>query len=256
MQCINFKLVSIIFTHDCIDCLGGVITMKKEFDNFTIEYTNDDLSYIGDLIQSFLISHKRIMQFFDLNSLDKKVEIKIWNDMEAYEKYIKGEMKRIFDVSIKMHDWEVGRAITTKKESQIHLLSYKERLKRKGHSGDTLDSVIKVISHEFVHTCHAQYKHYQTTLTWFGEALATVLADQYSNQKLVLDCTLEELLNGKTNYVRYYTLGKYIFETYKKNEILKLASNNELLKEMTPILFEEAKQWLDKKYDNSVVKGK
>lgn len=72
----------------------------------------------------------------------------------------------------------------------------------------------------------------------------------------MLDCTLEELLNGKVNYIRYYTLGKYIFETYKKDAILKLARNNELLKQMTPTLLEEAEEWLDKKYNNSNVKGK
>lgn len=230
--------------------------MKKEFDNFTIEYTSDDLTYIDDLIQQFLVSENKIMNFFNLNALDRKVQIKIWNDMKEYETYIKGEMKRIFGISIEMHDWEVGRTITTKEESQIHFLSYKERLKRKGHSEDTLDSVIKVSIHEFVHTCHAQYKQYQSTLTWFNEALATVLAGQYSDQKLVLDCTLEELLNGKVNYVRYCTLGKYMFATYKKDDILKLANNNELLKQMTPTILEEAKEWLTKKYDSSDVKRK
>ena len=72
----------------------------------------------------------------------------------------------------------------------------------------------------------------------------------------MLDCTLEELLNKKVNYVRYYTLGKYLFETYKKDDILKLASNNALLKQMTPTILEEAKEWLNEKYDNSDVKRK
>ena len=58
------------------------------------------------------------------------------------------------------------------------------------------------------------------------------------------------------NYVRYYTLGKYLFETYKKDDILKLASNNALLKQMTPTILEEAKEWLNEKYDNSDVKRK
>ena len=230
--------------------------MKKEFDNFTIEYTIDDLTYIDELIQQFLLSESTIMDFFNLNALDRKVQIKVWNDVKEYEKYIKSEIKRIFDISIEIQDWETGRAITTRDESQIHFLSYKERLKRKGHSEDTLDSVIKGSIHEFVHTCHAQYKQYQFTLTWFNEALATVLAGQYSDKKLVLDCTLEELLNRKVNYIRYYTLGKYMFETYKKDDILKLANNNVLLKQMTPTILEEAKEWLSKKYDSSDVKRK
>lgn len=236
------------------DIYHGTHLVRKEFDHFTIEYTDDDLPYIDDLIQQFLVYQKKIMDFFNLKALDKKVQIKIWNNMEEYEKYIKSETKRIFHVSIEIEKWETGRAITTKEESQIHFLSYKERLKRERHSNDTLDSIIKVMIHEFAHTCHAQYKQYETTLIWINEALATVLADQYSNQTLVLDCTLEQLLNENINYINYYTLGKYLFENYKKDNILKLSRNNELLKQMTPTILDEAKEWLSKYMDRSFSK--
>ena len=68
--------------------------MKKVFDNFTIEYTKDDLSYIENLIQQFLVSYKKIMNFLELNILDNKVQIKIWDDIEEYEKYIKSKIKK------------------------------------------------------------------------------------------------------------------------------------------------------------------
>lgn len=164
--------------------------------------------------------------------------------MTEYEKYINSEMKRIFNVENTMEDWEVGRAITTKTESQIHILSYQERIKRKGHQYDKIDDLIKVVQHEFVHTCHEQFKNYKDTLTWINEALATILSNQYDDITPVLDCTLDELLNGKVNYVRYNTLGKYLFENYDKKYILELAKNNELLKQKTPIIFEEAKKWI------------
>lgn len=221
--------------------------MIKEFKNFTIEYTEDDLTYIDDLLQNFLYSQEKIMNFYNLEKLDKKVQIKIWNDITKYEKYIKSEMKRIYNVEITMNDWEVGRAITTKTDSQIHILSYKERIKRKGHNKDKIEALIKVVAHEFAHTCHEQFKNYQPTLIWINEALATVHANQYDDEKPVLDCTLDELLNGKVNYVRYRTLGTYLFENYDKKYILELAKNNELLKAQTPIIFEEAKQWIKQK---------
>ena len=78
--------------------------MKKEFDNFMIEYTIDDLTYIDDLIQYFLTFENKIMGFFNLNALARKVQIKIWNDIEEYEKYIKSEIKRIFNKSIVIQD--------------------------------------------------------------------------------------------------------------------------------------------------------
>ena len=221
--------------------------MIKEFKNFTIEYSDDDLKYIDELLQRFLYSQDKIMNFFNLKNLDRKVQIKIWNNVTEYEKYINSEMKRIFNVENTMEDWEVGRAITTKTESQIHILSYQERIKRKGHQYDKIDDLIKVVQHEFVHTCHEQFKNYKNTLTWFNEALATILSNQYDDITPVLDCTLDELLNGKVNYVRYNTLGKYLFENYDKKYILELAKNNELLKQKTPIIFEEAKEWINQK---------
>lgn len=228
--------------------------MIKEFKNFTIEYSEDDLTYIDDLLKHFLFSQNKIMSFFNLEKLDKNVQIKIWNDVIEYEKYIKNEMKRIFNVDITMKDWEVGRAITTKTESQIHILSYKERIKRKGHKYDKIDDLIKVVPHEFAHTCHAQFKNYQPTLTWINEALATILSNQYDDEEPVLDCTLDELLNGKVNYLRYNTLGKYLFKNYDKKYILELAKNNELLKQKTPIIFEEAKEWIKQNETNIAFK--
>ncbi|MBS7021415.1 MAG: hypothetical protein KH135_06170 [Firmicutes bacterium] len=220
------------------------INMKKDFNNFTIEYTDDDITYIDDLIKQFLLAQKPIMNFFGIEKLDRKVEIKLWDNIHDYEKYIKSEMKRLFQISVDIIDWEIGRAIINKKESQIHMLSYKERIKRKGHKLDTIDMMTTLIKHEFVHTCHEQYKQYQEILVWMNEALATTLIDQYGNQKLVLDCSLEELLNGEVNYICYYTLGKYLFEHYDHEYILELAQNNELLKSVTPTLLEEAKEWL------------
>ena len=79
--------------------------MIKEFKNFTIEYSDDDLTYIDELLQRFLYSQDKIMNFFNLKNLDKKVQIKIWNNVTEYEKYINSEMKRIFNVENTMEDW-------------------------------------------------------------------------------------------------------------------------------------------------------
>lgn len=51
--------------------------MIKEFKNFTIEYSDDDLTYIDELLQRFLYSQDKIMNFFNLKNLDRKVQIKI-----------------------------------------------------------------------------------------------------------------------------------------------------------------------------------
>ena len=48
--------------------------MIKEFKNFTIEYSDDDLTYIDELLQRFLYSQDKIMNFFNLKNLDRKVQ--------------------------------------------------------------------------------------------------------------------------------------------------------------------------------------
>ncbi len=226
--------------------------MNKEFASFIIEYSEDDLEYIDKLIEQILIEQTKIMSFFGLKKFDNKVKIKIWNNVNKYERHVADEMHRLFHRRIEIKDWEVGRAITTKKENYIHLLTHQERIKRKNHERDTIEDMIKVSIHEFVHICHAQYNNYQPTLNWFNEALATILSNQYGNKKLVLDCTLEDFLMGKTTYLRYFTLGKYVFETYGKEYILELAKNNRLLESMTPRLFNDAKKWVFKKDYQSV----
>lgn len=219
--------------------------MRKSFDNFTIEYTEMDLVYIDDLIYKLLISHEEIMNFFHLKKLDKKVYIKIWSNYKNYKTFVENEVQRLFHKSITLSDWNIGNAIATETEKQIHLLTYTEILKRKSHYNYSIENMLTLCLHEFVHICHNQFKHQQTTLTWFNEALATVLSKQYPKDFLNLNCTLEEFLNGHVDYVKYYTLGRYLFENYKSEDILKLAKNNQLLQEKTPFLFQEAKQWLE-----------
>lgn len=105
--------------------------MKKEFDNFTIEYTIDDFSYIDDLLKHFLLYQDKIMNFFHMERLDRKVDIKTWNDVRAYEGFIKSEIKRIFNVSIEMNDWEVGELLLLKMKVRyiFYLIKREENVK-------------------------------------------------------------------------------------------------------------------------------
>lgn len=116
-----------------------------------VEYSKDDLNYIDQRIKQFLIYQDKVMSFFGLDKLDQKVYITIWNGIEKYEKHIKGEINRIFGAETEVRVCKTGRAIITKNERQIHILSYKERIKIKGYSKDSIESVIKVSIHELVH---------------------------------------------------------------------------------------------------------
>lgn len=216
----------------------------KNYENFDIEYGDMDIEYIDLLIESLLSKQEEIMSFFKIFRLDKKIKIKMWNNLDEYRKYVNDMLQKYNKV---IPDWECGRSTNNPEESKIDVISYKERLKCKGHQNDTLDNMIKVTIHEFVHTCHTQYKDYKRSLTWYSEALATVLSEQYDPINLKLNCELDDILNARTNYEYYFSLGKYIFEVYGGEYALKLAKEPDFLESETPRLFSEAKKWIAEK---------
>jgi predicted metalloprotease with PDZ domain len=145
----------------------------ENYENFDIEYTDADIEYIRFMIDSLLSKQDEIMSFFGITRLDKKVKIKMWDNLYEYRKYVNGMLK---ELNTTVPDWETARSTNNKNESRIDITSYKERLKCKGHQDDKLENIVKVPIHEFVHTCHSQYKNYERGLTWYSEALATILS--------------------------------------------------------------------------------
>lgn len=216
---------------------------RKSFENFEIEYNDCDLEYIDSVILSMLERSKEVMDFFHLDKLDNKVQIKFWDNILDYRNYV---YKTLLKEDGIIKDWEIGRSANTKDESFIIMLSFKERLKAKTHENDTVKDMEDLIIHEFVHTCHTQFKDYKQSLNWYKEALATTLTKQYSDQ-LKFECSLEDLLNGKTNYITYRTIGEYIFKHYDHDYILKLAKEPDFLIVETERLYNETKDWYEKR---------
>ena len=123
---------------------------------------------------------------------------------------------------------------------RIDALSYKVINEVEGHKNDTIDFYIKGILHEFVHVCHAKLIGGYDSLTWYKEALATLLSHQYYDKEVYLDASLDELLNGNTDYHNYYVMGKYLMENYDKEYMLELAKNKNLLNDESSKIYEEA----------------
>lgn len=218
--------------------------ITEKYENFDIEYSDADIDYIRLMIDSLLSKQDEIMSFFEITRLDKKIKIKMWNDLNEYRKYVNGILSQ-YDKTVP--NWECGRSTNNKEESRIDMVSYKERLKCRGHQNDAIENMIKVSTHEFVHTCHVQYKDYKKSSPWYSEALATVLSDQYDSNNLILNCELDDVLNTQTSYAHYFALGKYILEVYGKEYALKLAKDPTFLESETPKIFFEAKEWISQK---------
>ena len=216
--------------------------MKQEFDMFEIEYTESDLEYIDDLIKYFKNNYKNIMNFFHLKEFSKKVKIKFWDSKEEYINYF-NKLYKEKGYNKTVQEWETARSFP-EECLKIFLISYKESLKCKGHSKDTLNDLFKVIVHEFVHACQFEYNHHTESLTWFLEALATNLSHQYEEYPLTLNVDLERIINGQVSYTNYRTMGKYLLDNYPKEYILELAKNRELLLKDTKKIYEETLEYI------------
>ena len=209
--------------------------MKKyESDFYIIEYDEKNKKYIDLFVSTLNKSYQDIMNFFNLDNLEKKITIKLWNNVTDFRNYTKNKL------NIDEEEWVVARTYYTDKE--IHILTLEERKKCKGHSKDNIENMLKCLIHEFVHICHSTYS--KKTLRWYGETLAIILSNQYNNYELYINCTLDELLNGYVDYINYYTIGKYLFDTYDKEYILKLLKDKNLLEEQTPRIYEETKLYV------------
>jgi len=96
--------------------------------------------------------------------------------------------------------------------------------------------------------------NYQKAPIWFLEAIATSLSNQYNTQNLVLNCSLEELLQGKVKYNQYFVIGIYLLNSKGKDYILELSKNPKKLEDETEIILNEAKNFI-KKWNNNQIEN-
>ncbi len=128
-------------------------------------------------------------------------------------------------------DWEVARTTINKNEARIDLMCLKERIKCEGHENDNLENLLKVIIHEFVHICHITFNNYNGTMIWLGEGLATNLSNQF--KKMEINCPLDDVIQGKAKYINYYSMVKYLLDSFGKDYVLKLSKDKYLLERAT-----------------------
>ena len=184
------------------------------------------------------------MNFFNLKQINKPVVIKFWDDIEVYRIHF-NELMKPYNMTVS--PWEIGRSTNNKKTNRIDLLCLEERRKSYSHQNDDIDSMIKVVIHEFVHTCHYFYNNNMDEIIWLTEAFATNLSNQYTKEEVTFDCSLEDILNSKVFYYNYYAMGKYLIDNCDREYILRLAKDNEFLKKETPSIYYQTKKYFGSK---------
>ena len=99
--------------------------------------------------------------------------------------------------------------------------------------------------------CHQLFHTDYKQTSWFGEGLATNIANQKKEIRDLSECDFDKLksdfrhYNGSYNYA--YTIVNYILNNYSDEEIEKLYKNPDYLRKKSNKIFEEAKIWVDYK---------
>jgi len=63
--------------------------MIKELKYITLEYTEDDLEYIDYITEEIETISEEIVSFLDGLKLDKKVQVKLFNDLDKFKEACK-----------------------------------------------------------------------------------------------------------------------------------------------------------------------
>ena len=210
--------------------------ITKELDNFIIE-SDLELNYFDEIVHYIKDNEKRILDFFELDKLPKKITILILS-YEPFKEFILSKFG-----SIK----EYTRGDTDVNTNTIRLLNIEDQIKYTTHKDANIDQMKKTALHEVVHICHLQYHNDYNKTLWFIEGLATNLSNQDYELVNLNECDFENLKNNfytyKDSYKYAYTIVNYILNNYSKEEITKLYKDPNYVRQSGDVIFNEAKVW-------------
>ncbi len=179
------------------------------------------------------------MKFFELDSLNFKRKIIIYNDLELYKKHIK-----------QFYEYKDYMCADTN-DRNINLLSLEEAHKTKAHANMTVKDLKNTILHEFVHICQqdSEIDSIDKDIVWFWEALATNLGNPGAFTKIVIKATNEEINNFNSlsqNYLTAFTIGNYMLENYSHEAILEYVKYPQKLLRDSEEILNNAREWSTK----------
>lgn len=178
---------------------------------------------------------KRLMDYFGITSIDKKITINIHTDLDEFKNFYES----LGHGSYK--DYVVGCALNY----EINLLDFKEYSKTQCHHNDTVEDFLKVIVHEMVHICHQNLQPDMEKVAWFmGEGLATYLANQRYSLDEKIDFPKEVYFGGseafkqiRSPYCFAQKFVRMLVDKFPREKVLKYACDAEKLKEDWEIIW-------------------
>lgn len=209
--------------------------MVLEKDNFIIEY-DEGISYIPEVVNYLELNIYDIMNYFELDKLNSKRKIVIFNDLELYKKHI--------EQFYEYHDYMCADT----NDGNINLLSIEEAHKTKTHVNMTIEKLKRNIMHEFVHICQqeSEIEPIDDEIVWFWEALATNLGNPQNFSKVEINTSNDEINdfnNLPNNYSIAFTIGNYMLENYSHEEILEFVKYPKILLTKSEEILNAAREW-------------
>ena len=216
-----------------------MIYLKKEFDNFIVE-SDKKLDYFDEIVNHILENEKRILNFFKLKKLPKKVKIMILS-YEPFKEFIISKYGEILSYMSGDSD---------QKTNTIRILNIEDQIKYTIHKSADVTKIKGTVLHEIIHECHHTYHNECQKTIWFSEGLATNLSYQKYELKCLDDCDFKALQGDFRQYPKSYnysyTIVKYVLDNYSMEEIEKLYKDLDYLIERSQAIFEEARIWVGK----------
>ena len=216
-------------------CAEMIMENKEIFETeyFEIRYDRDCEILVKEIVGALRENMERIMGFFRLDKLDRKIPVVIYSDVDAYISHIE-------ECGQRYYEWMIADTF----DGKIHILSLETCRRRPSHTGMDREGYTRLIVHEFVHICQQQVEPNCYGCIWFWEALATNLAGQATGP-VELACSKEELMfhyqELPNAYAISYRLGKYMLEHMPQQQIYDYIRTPAQLWEDTEKILEAAR---------------
>lgn len=212
--------------------MGNEMTSATEY--FEISYSCDCERLVEEISSTLLENMERIMSFFRLEKLEKKISIVIYSELDAYSAHVD-------KCGQTYYEWMIADTF----DGRIHILSLEACRQSSSHARMDREEYARLIVHEFVHICQQQVEPNCYGCIWFWEALATNLAGQ-AMAPVEICCSREELMfhyqELPESYAISYQLGKYMLEHLPYEQIYNYILKPAVLWEDTEKLLEAAKR--------------
>lgn len=212
--------------------------MLYEDERFIIYYNECDKRYL-DLLISVLNKRIPIICKFFKKNFDKKIVIKLYNDIDDYKNNLinsfKKEVKENNSKVRKYQDWMIANT----EDGNINMQSLDLVRLQSDFRNYTEEEFCYNAAHEFTHLLQQSLD--SKNPGWFWELIATNIGNPEVQHDNTNSFTLNDLDNFDEidGYGIVYTFGKYLFEKYDNDTILKWVKNNDIFMKEIPYIIGE-----------------